>query len=87
MDSHDAAALRHYTTLIELRYPPHLAALLAAQRYAHGLDAAAMPLPALRDALASLQERDPALSREAGRARVALDEAIGVPVTRAKRRS
>ena len=87
MDAHDQAALAHYTTLIEQRYPPHLAAMLAAARYAHGLDAAAMPLPALRDALAAVQERDPALSREAGRARVALDEALGVPVTRGKRRS
>jgi hypothetical protein len=85
MDSHDAAALAHYTALIELRYPPTLAALLAAQRYAHGLGAAALPLPAVRDALAAVADREPALSREAGRARVALDEAIGVPVTRGKR--
>jgi hypothetical protein len=85
MDSHDQAALVHYTELIERRFPPHLAALLAATRYGYGLDAAALPLPAVRDALAALADRDPALSREAGRARAALDERIGVPVTKAKR--
>ena len=32
-DSHDAAALVHYEALIALRFPPHLAAALAAARY------------------------------------------------------
>ena len=85
MDTHDAAALAHYEALIAARYPPHLAALLAAARYAQGLDAATLPLPAVRDALAAVQDTYPALSREAGRARAALDTCIGVPVTKQRK--
>ena len=86
MDAHDDAALQHYTALIALRYPPHLAALLAAQRYAHGLDATTLPLPAVREALTGVQDNHPDLSREAGRLVAAIDEATGVPVTRRRRR-
>lgn len=37
MDAHDSAALAHYEQLIAARYPPHLAAALAAARYSHAL--------------------------------------------------
>ena len=83
---HDAAALRHYEALIAERYPPHLAALLAAMRYHQGLGVDSLPLPALREALVATQDNHPDLSRDAGRLRVAVEEKVGVPTTKARRK-
>jgi hypothetical protein len=87
MDTHDAAALEHYHALIAQHYPPHLAAVLVAARYAHGLAAsnAPLPIPALRDAVAQAQDAYPDLSRDAGRLRDVLDKRIGVPTTKPRR--
>jgi hypothetical protein len=86
-DAHDIAALAHYEDLIDRRYPPHLAAALAAARYAYGLTAASapLPLPALRDALGAAQDAYPELARDVGRLRARVDDALGVPITRARR--
>jgi hypothetical protein len=72
MDQHDRAALTHYEQLIELRYPPQLAALLAAARYQLAL-IEAPALPIVRSALVAVQEAHPDLRRDAGRTVAAID--------------
>ena len=80
MDAHDTAALRHYEALIAARYPPHLAAALAAARYQVGLavSAAPLPLPALRDAVSMAKDSYPPLRRTAGRLLVEVEAAMGL---------
>lgn len=70
MDSHDAAALQHYEQLIALRYPPQLAAALAAARYQI---AVGMALPVVRETLVRVQEAYPDLKRDVGRTVAAID--------------
>jgi hypothetical protein len=64
MDNLDRDAIRHYEALIAARTPPHLAAALAAARYAHGLAARDIPAAAVRDVV----QASDAHRREAGRA-------------------
>jgi hypothetical protein len=78
MDTHDHAALQHYLNLIAQRYPPELAAALAAQRYQVSLLLAQGPplsLPALRDVVQTAKDTYPALARDAGRLVVAIEKA------------
>lgn len=70
MDQHDAAALQHYESLIALRYPPQLAALLAAARYQLAIGT---PLPVVKETLVKVQEAHPDLKRDAGRTIAAID--------------
>jgi len=67
MDAHDSQALAHYEQLISLRYPPHLAAPLAAARYQVAL------MPPLRETLVRVQEAHPDLKRDVGRTVAAID--------------
>ena len=71
VDLHDSEALAHYEQLIALRYPPQLAALLAATRYGQALSTA--PLPVVRDVLVRTQEAHPDLKRDVGRTVAAID--------------
>ena len=74
-DTHDAAAYAHYADLIAAWYPPHLAAALAASRYAHGLTMAELPmsLPALQAVLKTVSNEHPELGRDAARVVAAID--------------
>ncbi len=80
MDTHDTTALAHYEALIAQRYPPHLAAALAAARYQVALLAFAAPasLPVFRDIVSAVAEKQPKLRRTAGRLLVEVEEAMGV---------
>lgn len=69
-DTHDSQALAHYESLIALRYPPHLAAALAAARYQL---AVGMALPVVRETLIRVQEAHPDLRRDVGRTVAAID--------------
>lgn len=71
-DTYDEAALAHYQHLIARRYPPPLAAQLAAAAYAQGLVAGGS-LPALRAALLVAQDAYPDLRRDVGRTLAAID--------------
>jgi hypothetical protein len=71
MDAPEAAALRHYEQMIAQRFPPHLAAALAAARYQVALSQGALPV--LRDALVTAQEAHPDLKRDTGRTIAAID--------------
>lgn len=67
-DIHDTRALEHYQALIDARYPPHLAAALAAARYQAGLLAGnhPPPLPVLREVVSAVKDGNPRLRRVAG---------------------
>ncbi len=80
MDAHDQTALQHYEALIQERYPPHLAAALAAARYQAALTAGAMPppLPVLREIVSATKDGHPRLRRTAGRLLIEVEEAMGV---------
>ena len=69
-DTHDSAALTHYMTLIESRYPPDLAVALAAARYQLAVGIA---LPVVRETLVRVQEQHPDLKRDVGRTVAAID--------------
>lgn len=80
MDTHDADALAHYEALIAQRYPPQLAAQLAAARYQAKLMKPASPpqppvaaLPLIRETLVAVQEQHPDLKRDVGRTVAAID--------------
>ena len=78
MDTHDHAALQHYLRLIELRYPPELAAALAAQRYQVSLLLAQGPplsLPILREVVQTAKDTYPSIARDAGRLLGAIEKA------------
>jgi hypothetical protein len=64
MDYLDRLALAHYSRLIEQRFPPHLAAAIAAANYAHRLTV---------EAVLDEVQADPAVRREAGRAKARLE--------------
>lgn len=66
----EQAALTHYQALIDMRYPPHLAAALAAARYQI---AVGMALPVVRETLVRVQEAHPDLKRDVGRTVAAID--------------
>lgn len=80
MDAHDTTALAHYEALIAQRYPPHLAAALAAARYQAELLAGDTPpsLPVLREVVSAVKDRHPALRRTAGRLLVEVEAAMGL---------
>ena len=70
MIDHDDAALQHYEALIRRRFPPQLAAHLAAARYSHGLGG--VPLPTLEQALEVAAIDHPELTRDVGRTKAAI---------------
>jgi len=78
MDAHDSQALAHYEQLISLRYPPHLAAALAAARYQVAIGTA---LPAVREVVSAVGDRHPALRRTAGQLVEKIEGEMGLPAT------
>lgn len=71
--THEAAALEHYLAMIAERYPPQLAAALAAERYGLGLRPVDLPLPTLAEALVQVAEEHPDLRRDIGRTLAAIE--------------
>lgn len=81
-----ADALAYYVSLIEQRYPPDLAVALAQARYARGLGAADLPLPAVLDAVEALARGNATVARHASAIRSHLEAAVSQP-TRGRRAS
>jgi hypothetical protein len=82
MDPHAADALAHYEALIALRYPPMLAAALAAARYQTALAAHEQAsLAAARNTVVAVGEHHPTLRRTAGQLLEKIDGEMGIATT------